>query len=258
MGALVCILLLSTRIPEQRKKEPALTVLPKFLKTFDLLGFVLFAPAAIMCLMALEYGGKQYPWSNSRVIGLFVGSGVTILVFLAWEYKMGKEAMIPLHLLRPRIAYASYIVMAMVFGLTMIVAYYQPIYFQAVRGESPLTSGVDLLPMILSQLVMAVASGVLSVFSNSLFIFSSLLGRFQCANVCVCLAAGKLGYYLPWALVGAALCTIGAGLLGTLSPTSSTAAWAGFQVILGIGRGASTQPVSLEPPVSQSQSPNLE
>lgn len=179
VGALVCVLLLSTRIPEQCKKEPALTVLPKFLKTFDLLGFALFAPAAIMCLMALEWGGKQYPWSNSRIIGLFVGSGVTTVVFLAWEYKMGKDAMVPFHLLKPRVAYASYIVIAMIFGLTMIVAYYQPIYFQAVRGESPLTSGVNLLPMILSQLVMAVISGVLSVFPPASLLYlsmSSLLG----------------------------------------------------------------------------------
>ncbi|KAL3464600.1 major facilitator superfamily domain-containing protein [Aspergillus heterothallicus] len=218
IGGLVVILLLFTRIPEQRKKDRAIDVIPTFFKSFDLIGFVLFAPAAIMILLALEYGGNQYAWSDSRVIGLFCGGGVTAIVFLAWEYRTGKGAMIPFHLVKPRIAYSSYLTMASIFGLTMCNAYYLPIYFQAIKGHSALTSGVDLLPNILAQLVMAVASGVLT---------------------------GKLGYYLPWAIVGAILSAVAGGLLSTLSPTTVTAAWAGYQVIMGFGRGAATQPPML-------------
>ncbi|KAL2817541.1 major facilitator superfamily domain-containing protein [Aspergillus granulosus] len=218
IGGLVAILLLFTRIPEQRKKDRAIDVLPTFFKAFDLVGFVLFAPAAIMILLALEYGGNKYPWDDSRVIGLFCGGGATAIVFLVWEYRTGKGAMIPFHLVTQRIAYSSYLTMASIFGLTMVVAYYLPIYFQAVKGHSALTSGVDLLPNILAQLVMAVCSGVLT---------------------------GKLGYYLPWAVVGAAFCAVAAGLLSTLSPTTVTAAWAGYQIIMGLGRGAATQPPML-------------
>ncbi|KAL4880586.1 major facilitator superfamily domain-containing protein [Aspergillus karnatakaensis] len=218
IGALIAILLLFTRMPEQRIKPPALTILPTLHKSFDLIGFVLFAPAAIMLLLALEYGGNEYPWSSSVVIGLFVGGGATALVFLAWEYHKGKDAMIPFHLVTPRIAYSSYITMAALFGVTMVNAYYLPIYFQAVRDHSPLISGVDLLPQILAQLVAAVTSGVL---------------------------IGKLGFYLPWALVGAVLAAIGAGLLTLLTPTTSTAAWAGYQILLGLGRGMTTQPPML-------------
>ncbi|KAL5344110.1 major facilitator superfamily domain-containing protein [Aspergillus crustosus] len=214
IGALVAVLLLFTRIPEQRKKLPALTVLPTFFQTFDLIGFALFAPAAIMFLLALEYGGNEYPWSDSRVIGLFVGGGATAIVFLGWEYYKGKEAMIPFHLVTQRIAYSSYLTMAAVFGLTMVTAFYLPIYFQAVKGETALDSGVNLLPSILAQLVAAVLSGVL---------------------------IGKLGFYLPWAIVGGLFCAVGAGLLSMLTPTTSTAAWAGYQILLGLGRGMSTQ-----------------
>ncbi|KAL2816420.1 major facilitator superfamily domain-containing protein [Aspergillus cavernicola] len=214
IGGLVSILLVFTRIPEQRKKGKAIEVLPNFFKTFDLIGFTLFAPAAIMLLLALEYGGTKYPWNDSRVIGLFCGAGATAIVFLAWEYRKGKEAMIPFHLLTPRIAYSSYLTMGAGFGLTMVSSYYLPIYFQAVRDDSALISGVNLLPNILAQLVTAVLSGVL---------------------------VGKLGYYLPWAIGGSSLAAIGSGLLGTLSPTTSTAAWAGYQVLVGFGRGAATQ-----------------
>ncbi|KAL3433976.1 major facilitator superfamily domain-containing protein [Aspergillus tetrazonus] len=217
-GGLVAILLIFTRVPEQRRKPPALSVLPTLHKTLDLVGFVLFAPAAIMFLLALEYGGNEYPWSSSRVIGLFVGAGATALVFLGWEYRKGKEAMIPFHLLTIRIAYTSYIATGVMFGLTMAIAYYLPIYFQAVRDDSALMSGVNFLPYVLGQLVAAVITGVL---------------------------IGRLGYYLPFAIVGAMLSAVGSGLFSLLSPTTSTVAWAAYQIILGLGRGASTQPTLL-------------
>ncbi|KAL4757869.1 MDR family MFS transporter [Aspergillus foveolatus] len=218
IGGLVAILLFFTRVPEQRRKPPALSVLPTLHKTLDLVGFVLFAPAAIMFLLALEYGGNEYPWSSSRVIGLFVGAGATALVFLGWEYRKGKEAMIPFHLLTIRIAYTSYIATGVMFGLTMAIAYYVPIYFQAVRDDSALMSGVNFLPYVLGQLVAAVITGVL---------------------------IGRLGYYLPFAIVGAILSAVGSGLFSLLSPTTSTVAWAAYQIVLGFGRGASTQPTLL-------------
>ncbi|KAL4908564.1 hypothetical protein BDW74DRAFT_188500 [Aspergillus multicolor] len=215
IGGLVAVLLVFTRIPEQRIKPPALTVLPTFFRTFDLLGFALFAPAAIMFLLALEYGGNEYAWNSPTVIGLFVGSGATALVFLAWEYYKGRDAMIPFHLLTIRIAWTSYVATAFIFGLTMVVAYYVPVYFQAVRDDSALMSGVNLLPNILSQLISAVIVGIL---------------------------IGRLGYYLPFAILGGALSAVGAGLLSRLSPSTSTVAWAAYQIIMGLGRGPSTQP----------------
>ncbi|KAL4816742.1 major facilitator superfamily domain-containing protein [Aspergillus spinulosporus] len=215
IGGLVAILLVFTRIPEQRRKPPALSVLPTLHRTLDLVGFVLFAPAAIMFLLALEYGGNEYPWSSSRVIGLFVGAGAAALVFLGWEYRKGKEAMIPFHLLTIRIAYTSYVATGVMFGLTMAIAYYMPIYFQAIRDDSALVSGVNFLPYILGQLVAAVIAGVL---------------------------IGRLGYYLPFAIIGTVLSAVGSGLFSMVSPTTPTVAWAAYQIIIGLGRGASTQP----------------
>ncbi|KAK9242014.1 hypothetical protein V1506DRAFT_572943 [Lipomyces tetrasporus] len=93
--------------------------------------------------------------------------------------------------------------------MTMCASYYLPIYFQAVRGVSPLTSGVYLLPSILSQLLFAVGSGIL---------------------------VGKLGYYLPASLFSGVVTAIGNGLLSMLSPTTSTGRWIGYQIVVGSGR----------------------
>lgn len=135
-----------------------------FVRKFDLLGFTLFAPAAIQLLLALQYGGHQYAWNSSRVIGLFCGSGATFIVFFLWEWHEGNNAMLPLHIISRRIVWTSCVLAMMFFGVTMIVAYYLPIYFQSVRGRTAIMSGVDLLPNIIAQLISAVGSGILSTY----------------------------------------------------------------------------------------------
>ncbi|PWY79249.1 MFS general substrate transporter [Aspergillus heteromorphus CBS 117.55] len=215
IGVLVSALLLFTRIPDQKPKAPPRTILrPSMLYKFDLIGFTLFAPASIMLLLALQYGGNSHPWDSATVIGLFCGSGATFAVFFFWERHMGVDAMIPGYLVGKRIVLCSSLLSMMVFGFTMTLSYYLPIYFQSVRGESALRSGVDLLPNILCQLVMAVVSGMLT---------------------------SKLGYYLPWGVLGAILNAVGNGLLSTLSPTTPIPVWAGYESLVGFGRGAISQ-----------------
>lgn len=63
-------------------------------------------------------------------------------------------------------------------------------------------------------------------------------------------AVGKVGYYLPWSVFGSVLVTIGNGLLTTLSPTTSTGRWIGYQILVGFGRGACMQVVRLSHPPS--------
>ncbi|RAL02600.1 MDR family MFS transporter [Aspergillus ibericus CBS 121593] len=215
IGGVVAALLLFTHMPDQKPKPPVRHVLQSLLlKNFDLLGFIIFAPASIMLLLALQYGGNGYAWNSAIVIGLFCGSAATFVVFALWERHMGAEAMIPGHLVRDRIVLSSSLLAMSIFGFTMTLSYYLPIYFQAVRGKSALVSGVDLLPNILCQLVMAVVSGVLT---------------------------SKLGYYLPWGVLGAILDAIGNGLLSTLSVDTSIPTWAGYEALVGFGRGAISQ-----------------
>lgn len=52
---------------------------------------------------------------------------------------------------------------------------------------------------------------------------------------------GKIHRYYPGMLFSPVLLCIGSGLLSTLTPTSSTGAWAGYQVIAGLGMGFGTQ-----------------
>ncbi|KAH8432705.1 uncharacterized protein LDX57_010332 [Aspergillus melleus] len=229
IGGLVAVLLIFTKMPEQVPKRPPMEVFrDNFIRKFDFLGFALFAPAAIQLLLALQYGGHVYSWNSSRVIGLFCGSGATFIVFFLWEWREGDNAMIPLRILGRRIVWTSCILSMMFFGMTMVLAYYLPIYFQSVRGRTAIMSGVDLLANVISQLIAAVGSGILM---------------------------GKIGYYLPWAVAGAVITTIGNGLLTTLSPTTSTGRWIGYQILTGFGRGICMQVVRSLPHAQQPQTP---
>jgi hypothetical protein len=47
--------------------------------------------------------------------------------------------------------------------MTLAASYYLPVYFQAINDVSPMMSGIYLLPLILSQLLLAVVSGALGM-----------------------------------------------------------------------------------------------
>lgn len=153
--------MLFNRIPDQIKKPNPRTVLRQFHRKLDLVGFVLFAPAAIQLLLALQYGGHAFPWKSATVIGLFCGSAANFLVWGVWNYRRGDEALIPVSMARKRAVWTSALTQMFLFANMFINAYFLPIYFQAVKGATPVMSGVYTLPTILSQLTTAVTSGIL-------------------------------------------------------------------------------------------------
>lgn len=163
LGAVVAVVLFFTKIPSRHTVPDGRSRIIATLKKMDLVGFSLFAPAAIQCLLALEWGGTKYAWADSRIIGLFCGAAGTVAVFLGWEYHVGDEAMIPFSMMRQRIVWCGCLFIFFFFGALMNASYYLPIYFQAIRGVSPTLSGVYLLPMILGTIFTAVLSGALGM-----------------------------------------------------------------------------------------------
>lgn len=127
----------------------------------DLIGFALFAPAAIQLLLALQYGGNTYSWKSAQIIGLFCGAGGTFIVWLVWDYWKGDEAMIPFSMAKKTIIWSSCMTYGLFMAQQFCMSYYLPLYFQGAKGVSPTLSGVYLLPSIVSQVIAAVGSGIL-------------------------------------------------------------------------------------------------
>jgi hypothetical protein len=127
----------------------------------DLIGFAIFAPAAIQLLLALQYGGITFAWNSAQIIGLFCGAGGTFIVFLAWEYYKGDAAMIPFSMVRKKTVWASCLTYGFIMGQLFCFSFYLPIYFQGVKGASPTMSGVYILPSVLSHVFTSLGSGML-------------------------------------------------------------------------------------------------
>lgn len=137
------------------------------LKHLDLVGCVLFVPACFMVLMAMQWGGVKYPWGSATVIGLFVGGGVLVLVFIAWQWYMDEYALIPGSVVKRRAVAIGCIFAFCQLGGLAVMSYYLPEWFQAVQGASPLDSGARVLPSVVSQIVGILVVGVLGKSNRS-------------------------------------------------------------------------------------------
>ncbi|KAI8942352.1 hypothetical protein NX059_000428 [Plenodomus lindquistii] len=232
IGFLAGGFLVLIRISEANGKEPfSIALIRKVVPELDLIGFAFFVPAALMFLLALQFGsGNTYAWNSGTIIGLFCAAGIMAIVFVLWETRVGDKAMIPGGLLRQRVVWSSCIHGACVTVGAMVASNWMPTYFQAVRGDGPTMSGVHLLPSILSQLSLVIVSGI---------------------------AVSKLGFYYPWAFGSGAVTAIGNGLVSTFTSSTSVGKWIGYQIILGAGRGMGMQMslVAMQNTISTSQVP---
>jgi MFS family permease len=168
-GAFVAGILLITHIPQGIKPEARLATFSQVFHTLDVIGFAIFAPAIIMFLLALSWGGTPgHPWDSATIIGLFLGSAPVFTIFLVWEHHRGATALLPLAMFRQRVVAVATLVQFFALGSAMTTIYYMPVYFQAVRGRSPTIAGAFLVPMVGAQILTAVGGGFLSEWS---FIF---------------------------------------------------------------------------------------
>nr|L0E4G6.1 RecName: Full=MFS-type transporter phqF; AltName: Full=Paraherquamide biosynthesis cluster protein F [Penicillium fellutanum]AGA37273.1 efflux pump [Penicillium fellutanum] len=119
----------------------------------DIPGLLLFLPTVFCLLLALQWGGAKYPWNNVRVIVLFV---IFILAGGCWifiQHSMKDQASVPPRLIRNRNVWSSAVYMGCIVGSFIIILYYFPIWFQAVKGGSPIQSGTMILPIIIGLIV---------------------------------------------------------------------------------------------------------
>lgn len=206
IGALVIVvILIFFRLPSA-KKSPAVPWKEKLLQT-DPVGVVLVAGSIISFLLALQYGGVSYAWNSSTVIGLLVGFVAILAALAVWEYYQGEYAMLTPRLVMQRSLWAPASFQFFFAGGYFLLLYYLPLYFQSVKGASPIESGVDNLPLIIAAGLAVLAGGI---------------------------TVSKTGHAVPFMALGAALSAVGTGLLYTLDVHTPAARWIGYQILLGV------------------------
>ncbi|MFI5805274.1 MDR family MFS transporter [Streptomyces sp. NPDC051561] len=183
----------------------------------DYLGIALVAAGASALVLGTSWGGNEYAWNSSVIIGLFVGGLLALAMFCVVEVRAA-EPMLPMRLFaNPVFTVCS--ILSFIVGFAMLGAMtFLPTYLQYVDGDSATISGVRTLPMVVGLLIASIFSG----------------------NV-----VSKTGTYRIFPIVGSAVMGLGLYLLSLMGP--SVPAWKEslYMFVLGLGIGLCMQVLTI-------------
>ena len=130
------------------------------------------------------------------------------------QIKLGERATLPIRILSQRTVAATSCFSGLFGGAFFVLIFYLPLYFQSIKGVSATKSGIDVLPLILSNVIASmVVGGLITV----------------------------VGYYTPFIIFGSIALAVGSGLITTLGVDTPFAKWFGYQLLTGVGGGMSFQ-----------------
>lgn len=184
----------------------------------DPVGTFFFLPCIVCLLLALQWGGVTYSWSNARVVLLLVLAGVLFVVFVIVQWWKGDNATVPGRIFVNRSIIAGSWFAFCNGAALQTLFYFLPIWFQAIKHASAVKSGIMSLPFVLGLVIMGVSAGILT---------------------------RKIGYYTPWMVLSSILTPIAAGLITTFTPYTGHSAWIGYQALFGMGIGLGMQQPSV-------------
>jgi EmrB/QacA subfamily drug resistance transporter len=175
----------------------------------DYAGTVLLAVALSALVLATTLGGTSYDWGSPFIIAMFATTVVGIVAF-AYAERRAKEPILPPSLFRNRVftvtsAVGLVVGFALFGGLTFL-----PLFQQVVRGASPTSSGLQLLPVMGGLLFTSILSGQVIT---------------------------RTGRYRWFPIAGTAIGVVGLLLLAQLDRQTSTALAAVYMLIFGMGLG---------------------
>jgi MFS family permease len=191
------------------------------IKAFDWIGSVVFVGSTVGFLIPLTWGGVQYPWDSWRTLFPLLFGAAGLVGFGFYEYYLFRkaEASQDRNPIDPIIRFTIFnnATMLITYFETVIhgivlwgLLYFLPLYYEAVKGYTPIISGVAILPETSLVAPMAVVVGVVS----------SLTGRY------------RWGIWVGWLLT-----TLGSGLLILLGPDTTIAEWVFLNVAVSVGTG---------------------
>jgi EmrB/QacA subfamily drug resistance transporter len=175
----------------------------------DYLGTALLGGGIAALILLTTWGGNQYAWGSSTIIGLGVLGILLLAVFVWWEGRVA-EPILPLHLFRSRV-FSVANAMGFAIGMAMFGAIiFVPLFLQIVYGATPTSAGLRMLPLMAGLLVAAVLSGR---------------------------AISRIGRYKAFPIAGTAVLIVGMYLLSRLGV--GTAPWlaSAYMVVVGVGIG---------------------
>lgn len=175
----------------------------------DWLGAALLAASITAIVLITTWGGKDYAWISSTIIGLGLLAVVSLIAFIIVQRRVA-EPILPLQLFKNgNFSLVSGIGFMVGFGLFGAVSFL-PLYMQTVQGASATNSGLLLLPMMM---------GVMTT--------SMVIGRI----------ITKTGRYRVFPIIGGVVMVVAMLLLTRLDVDTSKTESTIYMVLLGLGMG---------------------
>ncbi|MER8068430.1 MDR family MFS transporter [Streptomyces sp. NPDC094034] len=141
----------------------------------DYLGAALLTIGITAIVLVTTWGGTEYAWSSAMIMEL-IAIGVASLIGFVFVQTRVPEPIMPLHIFRSR----NFSLMSVIGFLTGFVMFgavlFLPLYQQAVQGASATNSGLLLLPMLLSMMLVSLIAGRVTTSSGKYKIFPILGG----------------------------------------------------------------------------------
>ena len=175
----------------------------------DWLGALLITAGVSLLLIWVTLAGNDFDWLSGTT-ALMVGGSLLLLALAVLVESRVTEPIIPLGIFGNRTITLTVVASALVgvamFGGTVFLSQ----YFQISRGYSPTEAGLLSLPMIAGLLVSSTVAGQLIT---------------------------KTGVWKRYLVAGAALMTVGFGLLATIGVGTSMWLVGAYMAVLGVGVG---------------------
>jgi EmrB/QacA subfamily drug resistance transporter len=168
-------------------------------------------------VLMITWGGSEYAWGSAPIVTLAVVAVVGFVAFLRVESRV-PEPVMPLQLFRiPNFSLST--ALGFVAGFAMFGGItFLPQFQQFVQGQSATNSGLLLMPMMLSAMVVSLVGGQL---------------------------ISRTGHYRSFPIAGTVLLAAGLWLFSRMDLTTSTATTSFYMVVLGAGMGCLMQTTNL-------------
>ncbi|MGC9670092.1 MDR family MFS transporter [Planosporangium sp. 12N6] len=187
----------------------------------DWLGAALLVSGVSAILLALSWGGQKepngYAWSSPVIIGLLAVGAILSAIFVFVESR-ASEPILPLRLFRrPTFSIANAAGFILGFGMFGSIIYV-PLYLQIVKGATPTSSGLLMLPMMVGIIFTSIISGQM---------------------------ISKIGRYKWFTVAGTLVMALGMVIFAFIGVDTAVGLSFIPMVIIGIGLGLSMQPLVL-------------
>jgi EmrB/QacA subfamily drug resistance transporter len=199
VGILALVVLAATLPSQSRRVSHAV----------DYAGAGLLATMLSSIVLLTDLGGSSFAWTSTPIIGLSLVALLALALFLRDE-RTAREPVLPLYLFRnPTFAITCAIGLVVGFALFGSVTYL-PLFLQVVKGASPTSSGMQMLPLMGGMLTTSIIAG--QMISRS-------------------------GRYKKFPIAGTAIMMIGLFLLSRMSDGTTTGHALLIMLVLGAGLG---------------------